>query len=443
MGKDTIKKLVLLFLLLVNPVVILLFWYSNYRVRLDQSSTNGLIELGMLAGLFAVYGILLQVILIGRVKWVEKFFGFDKLTVFHKWNGFLIGIFIIAHPLFLTAGFSKRDYTGFIEQFREFLTWEDVSLAFIGFLIFIYAMFFSISFIKKRIKYETWYYIHFTIYFAIIFSFGHQINAGLDFIMNPFFMYYWIFLYLFVFGNLMIYRFIKPVYYFMRYRFKVERICKETGDVVSVYITGRDIAGFHFEAGQFMILRFLAKGFWFEEHPFSFSSEPTGKNIRVSIKNVGDFTSRIEQLKPGTPVFIDGPHGVFTAKKCTGNKALFIAGGIGITPIRAMIPVFLNQNRNSVLLYSNRFVDGITFKNELDNLATNKNFSVYHVISRDLKWNGEKGSIDEEKILRIVPDFKERDIYLCGPVPMMTTLRNALIKLGLKPNRIHFEKFAF
>jgi predicted ferric reductase len=118
------------------------------------------------------------------------------------------------------------------------------------------------------------------------------------------------------------FRFLTPALLYWRHRFAVERLERETDDVISVVIRGRDLAAFPIRAGQFMFVRFWARPFWWQSHPFSISRLPDGNEIRLSIKGVGDFTASIPKLPPGTRVLIDGPHGVFTALRCRNRKVL-------------------------------------------------------------------------------------------------------------------------
>jgi ferredoxin-NADP reductase len=232
--------------------------------------------------------------------------------------------------------------------------------------------------------------------------------------------------------------------FFLRHRFTVEKLVPETGDVTSVYIGGKGMEFFPVEAGQFMIVRFWSRGFRWEAHPFSMSCLPNGSNIRLSIKGVGDFTRKIPELIPGVSVLIDGPHGVFTSRSCKSSKALMIAGGIGITPIRSLAEEMSSNGRDVVLIYANRNRASIVFEKELAELVNSSSgrLKVIHVISDEPDWPGEKGRLDKEKISRLVPDFKEREAFLCGPPPMMKAVRLTLFSIGVHGNRIHYEKFA-
>lgn len=267
---------------------------------------------------------------------------------------------------------------------------------------------------------------------------------GSDFTDNRWFAAYWYLLYGFTFANLAVYRVGRPLGFFFRHRFAVARLTPESGDVTSVAIEGRNLAAFPVQAGQFMIVRFLAPGFRWEAHPFSMSCRPDGKQIRLTIKALGDFTRRIPQLKPGTPVLIDGPHGVFTARSCRSPRVLMIAGGIGITPIRSLAEELLAAGREVILIYGNRNRASVVFEKELDDLAAaaSGRLRVVHVMSDDPAWLGEKGRVDRERLARLVPDVREREVYLCGPPVMMKAVRTALAGLGVPGRLLHYERFA-
>lgn len=437
-------------LLCIQVLIILGFWYWNHAHhplgnRLVGDAAGQLLAWGRLAGLLAAYGILLQLILIGRVKWVERAFGLDRLSRLHHVVGFALIVFLVAHPMLVTLGHAMQAETGPWAQFLDFCrAWEGVLAAAIGLAIMLVALGFSVAIVLKRLRYEVWYATHLTFYIAIALAFGHQLEVGSDFTDNRWFAAYWYALYAFTFGNLICYRFIRPLWEFVRHRFFVARVEAESDDVTSVYIEGRNLAAFPIEAGQFMIVRFLAKGFRWEEHPFSMSCRPDGKKIRLTIKRLGDFTRRIPELKPGTPVIIDGPHGVFTARHCALPKVLLIAGGIGITPIRSLAEELIAAGRDTVLIYANRNRSAMVFRSELEGLVriSAGRLRVIPVMSADAEWTGEQGRLDRDRIARLVPDIREREVFMCGPPPMMQILRATLVELGVPRARLHYERFA-
>ncbi len=400
---------------------------------------------GRLAGLLAAFGVLAQIVLIGRARWVGQAFGLDRLTRLHHTLGFALVLLLALHLALVTWGHARQADATLWEQTLDFCkNWRWLAAALAGLALMAAALATSVLVLRRRLRYEIWYATHLVLYAAIALTFPHQIAVGSDFTDHPAFKAYWILLYALVLALLLVCRFGRPVLLALRHRFCVERLAPESGDVTSVYIAGRRLDTLRAEAGQFVIVRFLAKGFRWEAHPFSLSNRPDGRGLRLSIKAVGDFTRRIPALQPGTPVVIDGPHGVFTARRCASEKVLLIAGGIGITPIRSLAEELVAAGRSAVLLYGNRNADGIVFRAELDALAARSGgrLRVTHVLSHDPGWTGEKGYIDRDHLARLVPDWAEREVFLCGPPVMMKGVRSALSALGVPRCRVHYERFA-
>jgi predicted ferric reductase len=439
------KKLVFHFIFLITLGFVLGFWWKGSGPLLTLSMGSALISLGRLWGLLAAYFVLLQLVLIGRPRWLEPVFGLDRLSYIHHLNGTFLLFFILAHPLFLSLGYGMAGKVPAFSQLIIFIrTFEDVLSAAIalGLFVLIVALSYLIYINRKSIKYEWWYTTHLLTYVAIALAFSHQLTNGGDFVGNAWFTAYWYALYAFALGNILIFRFIKPAWQLQQHRFVVDKVQSETKDVTSIYITGKKMDKFKPQPGQFMIFRFLAPPFWWQAHPFSLSGRPDENHIRISIKNVGDFTSQVKNIKPGTRVLIDGPHGIFTKEAASKNKILLIAGGIGITPIRSLIEQLAKAGKNVILLYANRTQNDIAFKKELDDLSSQYCFPVYHILSQQPDYPGEKGYIDKNLIQHLVPDVSEREVYLCGPVPMMKKVVDDLVKLGVKRSLIHFEKFS-
>lgn len=411
--------------------------------QLTGSSAGQLLAYGRLAGLLVVFFALFQLILIGRTRWVERVCPLDRLTRFHHVAGFSILALLLAHPVLVTMGHAANGDTTFRAQFLDFLgTWEDVDDAAIALGIAILALFFSAVILLKRMRYEVWHLTHLSFYAVIILGFGHQLAVGTDFTTNRWFKCYWLCLYAFVGLNIVWFRFCRLLMSSARHRFTVTSVVPETADVSSVIISGRNLDAFNARAGQFLIVRFLQPGFRWEAHPFSVSAVPREDRIRLTIKAVGDFTRRIPDLKPGTRVIIDGPHGAFTAGHATQAGILLIAGGIGITPIRALGEELILRGRDVILLYFNRTRGGIVFERELAELAAaSAKFKVIHILSDDPTWSGEKGRIDRDRVARLVPDVAEREVFLCGPPPMMKAALALLRQLGVR-SRPHHERFA-
>jgi predicted ferric reductase len=437
------KKL-LIFLLFIANVVFLIWawWHFSGNVFMAPSLAAKFLALGRLAGLIATNQILTQLILIGRVKWVESVFGLDKLSRVHKWNGYTILGLITLHPILIILGHSMLHETSFFSQFAELIAfWDDVLKAFLGWLILLTTIGLSITIVKKRLAYETWYYVHIFNYLAILLIFGHQLKFGVDG-QTFWFVNYWWGLYLFAGGNLAFFRFIRPLYRFWRHRFRVARVVPEPGGATSIYISGERMDKFTVEPGQFMIFRFLTKGFWWQAHPFSLSKPTDGKEVRLTAKKLGDFTNTLPNLPVGTPVIIDGPHGIFTKQLLKTKKILLIAGGSGITPLRSLAEQFGREGRDQIMLYGNKTATDIILRKEVDTLASQFGYPLHHVLSDSKDSGFLTGYINKELITKVVPDVASRDVYLCGPPPMMAGVRKTLAELHVPKRQVHFEKFS-
>ncbi|HPO11800.1 MAG TPA: ferredoxin reductase family protein [Candidatus Hydrogenedentes bacterium] len=443
-----IKKTGVYLLALAGAGIILAFVGQNLFVVSPVGGTIAsdvslqLLTAGRIAALLGAYVLLLQLLLIGRVRWIEQVFGLDRLSRAHHYNGLAVLVLLMLHPVLVTFGYSLRDDVPFFEQELDFLrNWEDVLSAAIGLSLLIIIGILSIGFIRRRFRYELWYGIHLPLYIAVALAIGHQFEVGSDLTLNNYFRFYWYFLYGFVAVNLLWYRLLRPILHALRHDFRVDRIEAEAEDVTSVYITGRNLARFRRRPGQFLIVRFLARGFWREAHPFSLSCPAEANYLRLSIKRLGDFTGKIPRLVPGTRVIIEGPNGVFTPGRCKREKVLLIAGGIGITPLRAMADELLQQDRDVTLLYGNRKQNGIVFERELAALSE-KGLRVVHILSDEPDYPGEKGVLTQEAIARLVPDVADREVFLCGPPKMMQGILKSLHALNVPRRHVYYERFA-
>ncbi len=398
---------------------------------------------GRLAGLTAAAAVLAELLLVSRAAWLEPIFGFDRLTRAHHVLGLAVPAALLLHPALLLAGGAWPPGSPFTLRLRQMLSADDVPAAAIGAFLILLTAVLSLPAVRRRMRYEVWHRSHLLAYAGLGLAIGHQFELGSDVGGSAAFAALWYALYAFAIGSLLWGRVLRPLLIFRRHRFVVEKVLPETTAAESIWITGRDIASFGAEAGQFALLRFWAPGFRSQAHPFSFSMRPDGDRLRFTVKKVGDFTSAVHNsLRPGVPVLIEGPYGAVTAGKCLGDKALLIAGGIGITPLRALAESFQASGKDSVLLYANRGQKDVVFERELREMEKAGGLRVVHVLSEDPGWSGEKGLLDAAMVLRLVPDLAERDVFLCGPGPMMSSLRRGLAELGISPGRIHAEEFS-
>ena len=169
---------------------------------------------------------------------------------------------------------------------------------------------------------------------AIALAWFHQIPTGNELVLDRLAADYWRALYLATLALLLGYRVLVPIANAFRFRLRVVEVVDEGAGAVSLRIGGPPARPPAREApGQFFLWRFLTRGRWWESHPFSLSAAPDGRSLRITIKDLGDYTSRVAAIPPGTRVVAEGPFGVFTDAVRRRPKVALIGGGIGIAPI--------------------------------------------------------------------------------------------------------------
>lgn len=427
---------------LTNLAIIIGFWWNGSGQGL---TVEPLLAVARLAGLIATFCALTQFVLMGRVGWLEPIFGLDKLAIFHRRNGIATIMLILVHSFLMTLGYSQLTGLSAVAQIQQFiLFFPFLPLAIVAEMLFVLIVASSIYIARKHLKFETWYYVHVLTYLAIVLVFWHQFANGADLLGNQLFRNYWIGLYLFVLLNLIVWRFSIPLIRSSYHGFRVKKVVTETPSATSLYITGRKLDRFTAKGGQFVLIRILAKGLWWQEHPFSLSMIPKTEHFRLTIRQLGDFTNQIPHLKKGTPVIVSGPYGAFTHQLQLTRKAVYIAGGIGITPIRSLLEERASWSKkgDAVLLYGNRSQKETVLWQEIIELATRIGMPVFNVLSDQPDYKGEKGYIDREKIARLVPDIARCDVFVCGPPPMVNGIMPALKELGVPKKYVHYERFS-
>jgi ferredoxin-NADP reductase len=229
-----------------------------------------------------------------------------------------------------------------------------------------------------------------------------------------------------------------PVLSAARYRMHVAEVIGEGPGVTSVRIAGRRLDRLRAEPGQFFLWRFLAPGHWWSAHPFSLSAAPDGATFRITAKSAGDHTSRFGTIPVGTRVVAEGPFGDFTERSRRHEKILLVAGGIGITPVRALLE---RMNGDVVAIYRVLSREDIVFAEELEELERRRGVAVHYVVGNHAAPDGA-GLLSPEHLGELVPDLAEREVYLCGPPAMTSVLRKRLQAAGVPRRRLHVERFA-
>jgi Predicted ferric reductase len=430
--------------LVANGVLILAMWVRHGG--LDQASSFGgiLTDIGQVTALFGTYFALIQLILMSRSPWLDQVFGMDRLAAAHRWIGFGTVWLLLGHGVFTTIGYAIGDRTNPVAEFVTLITtYPYVLMATVSGGLFAAVAISSIKKARRKLSYETWYGIHLYAYLAIALGFLHQLFVGTDFIHDPVAVAYWIGLYVVTVGLVLVFRVGQPIRLSVRHRLRVASVVTEAPGVFSIYVTGRDLDHLAVRSGQYFIWRFLTRDGWWRAHPFSISSAPNGSWLRITIKELGDWSKALQGVSVGTRVFIEGPYGILTGARRTQQRVLLVAGGIGITPLRSLLEALPAKPGDLTLLYRVRDERDIVFREELDTLARIRGAEVHYFHGPRRHGRRAIDPLGPDGLQALVPDVRHRDVYVCGPAPMMQHVEASLRTLGLPPRQIHAERFAY
>lgn len=434
------KKTFLKFTWVAGFIPLIVYWWLGSGTLALTDTAGLLIALGRIAGLGMTYLLLSQLLFIGRIPLIEQTFGHDGLNNVHRKLGYFLVFAIVVHPLLLTAGWASKMSVSMWSQYVDFLTnWEDVAMAAAGIAILIIAGIVSLPWIKRLFVYDVWHAGHMLMYLGVLLTLPHQNTA--DVAAFPVLFSYWVFLIVATGLSVSYYRFGRPLLYYWKYHFAVSRIMQESADTYSVYITGKNISHFSFQPGQFANFLFLTPNLWWRPHPYSFSCVPGSDLLRITIKALGKATAITPSIPTGTRVIIDGPLGLFTRSSMITQKALLVAGGIGITPLRSLAEELHSADIDTAMLYAAKTRSDLVFENELRDIG----------ISPICMLSGEKdvptpycsGFFAKDNLATFVPDIVARDIFMCGPKPMMESLEKCFLEMGVPREQIHYEKFSY
>jgi predicted ferric reductase len=318
-------------------------------------------------------------------------------------------------------------------------TYEDMISAFVATGILVGVGLLALRSVRAVLPYELWHFLHLLSYVVLLLSYGHQFAVGRELSGTGLGATFWAGLYVFVALSWVHGRVVAPIRLNLRHRLRVAEVVHEGQDMFSVYVAGRHLDALEARAGQFFRWRFLTRGCWWQAHPFSLSAAPNGRWLRLTIKAVGDHTEQLKWVEPGVRVVVEGPSGVFTADRRTRHRALLIAGGSGIAPIRALLE---DLPRGTVVLYRASSPADLIFREELDWLAQARDSEIYYVIGgRDDP--GPRLAMSPKGLRNMVPDISRRDVYLCGPEGLVSAAVTILRRLRVPKRQIHLDPFEF
>jgi len=410
-------------------------WWLFNTFGGDESGS--LLDLARLTGLEAGYLVLAALLLMARIPALDRRVGSDQLARLHGWTGRWIVGTAVAHTVLAILGYASVAHRSVPGEIADLNTQDaDVLAATVALGLFLLVAVTSARAARKRLQYETWHMVHLYTYLAIALSFAHQFSTGVDF-RSAGARALWSALYLAVAIVLLRYRVFEPLRVNWRHRLRVSDVRLESPDTVSVYLTGRALDQLDVRPGQFFRWRFGTRGLWWTASPYSLSAPASANGLRITARMVGRHSSQLQTLSVGTRVFVEGPYGALTSRQALHRSAVLIAGGVGITPLRALFET-LPATDITLLYRAGRQAD-LLLTDELDTIARERQATVRYLTGH--RRRGDADPLSAASLRRLLGNLRERDIYLCGPPGLTAAVRRALHELGVADADIHEETF--
>lgn len=401
-----------------------------------------LVEVSAALGLFAVPIILLQFVLVSRIRWVSRRVGTDALVQLHQYAGLLAVILVALHVLLLNLRWLPwRAWSPFhgplASQTGAIALWAIVLIAIT-----------SIARASFRLSYESWRSIHVVLAFAAAIALTYHVLAVNGY-TRAVSMRVLVGALLALFAGATIeYRILRPLA-LRRRPWTVVMNRDEGASIRTLRVRPVGHDGFAFAPGQFAWLITGTSPFSSQQHPLSVSSSAVRDadgSIEFSIKALGDWSSQtVPALTAGTTVWVDGPFGSFVPTDTSLRPLVLIAGGIGIAPMRSILLTLGDRRdeRHVVLIYAAHDESRVAFRAELDALKRSLHLKlvfVYEVPSSD--WRGPRGYVTTELLRETLgTEARHAECLVCGPVAMMDAVERSLVGAGVPAGAIHSERF--
>ncbi len=430
------------FLITLFPFLVILLGGLPLRKFPDELATQ--------LGIFAYTWVLLSFLLSGRFRSISGKIGIDKTIRFHQFMAIVFGLIIFLHPYFYTLSMSSSLPWDTSRELSLMLTSQGFITGMLAWILIITIIFMAIYRDQLPFSYETWRLLHGVMALIVIIgSTIHVLDIGRYTQQFSTIKYFW--LVLLLLASLTLFRTYVLLPLLQKKRpFKVIALEPAAQKTWHLSIESDKNFPFDFIAGQFAWIKLKDSPFNIHENPFSISSAPSDlPTIRFTIKEMGDSTNNIGNVKNGDTVFLDGPHGHFVVSDRNYDGILMIAGGIGISPMISIIRDHQSKadKRPLKLIYGNRTEEQIAFKDELKGASQSLSLETDYVLSEPTKnWLGSTGYIDKDIIVKHLAEIESKENWLfllCGPPIMLENAIKILKANEIPRNRIEYEKFAY
>ena len=370
----------------------------------------------------------------------------------------MIGL-VLAHVVFSVWGYARQDGNSFLREYWNWLTlpqpgaatfggarrvgatspYPGIITATVGTALLLAVVVTSIVVVRRKLSYEWWYAVHFTVYAAIALSWFHMIPDGNEFVIDRIAADYWRSLFALALALVLFFRVARPLAQAARFDLRVTEVIARGA--------GRRLAPDRRAGPRAARRRGRASS-----SSGASSPEASGtRSIRSRSRRRRTATRSGSRSRPSATT----PRGSARSRSAPASsprarsgcsppreratpKALLIAGGIGITPVRALLE---QMDGDVVVLYRVVSSDEIVFGDELDRIAAARGARVEYVVG-DHRSPEARDLLSPSHLAELVPDIAERDVYVCGPPGMVDRIVPDLRAAGVPRRQLHVERFA-
>lgn len=393
---------------------------------------------GRAAGILGLSSLLVAGIISVRIPGFDLWFGgLTQLWKVHHVLGAAAFVLVMAHPLLLAFASARVSIQAAAAVLFPYpVSWSVWAgwAAFAALTVFLAPTFWFFG----QPEYQRWKALHALSGVAIVLGVAHAVPLGRSLAGN------WGKTIWLGYGALALAAFVYR-------KFVAPLTARKTYTVVNARTIARDVVELtlapekellSYRVGQFVYLTPLDPGLASgrnEEHPYTVSSSPRDPALRVAIKDVGDATHTLQTVAAGGKALVEGPYGDFFPVKKRTDGELWIAGGIGLAPFLSRARALAPEDKVDVhLIYCVQDETRAHFLSELEAIVVKiPGFRLWkHFFYRE-------GPLSGAFMSACCPDFPSREIYVCGPPPLITAARRELRRHGVPGSRIHTEDFTW
>jgi len=409
-------------------------------------------ELAVGTGLVALAMLLLQFISSGRHERVSGGIGIDRTLRFHQLSAWVLIALVLLHPLLLVLPSSMNDLRNEPGQIlvrlammaeAPFLRSGVLALVLLIVLVALAALRTRI-----RLRYEIWRATHLVLALVVAAASLHHALAAGQYSSGGLLKVWWVLMAVCALAAAAYAHILKPVL-LARAAWRVKSNQADGEGIRELVIEPVNGKGLKYAAGQFIWVDFGRRPTPLGDHPYSLASSPReGPDLRLLIKARGDFSGAAASIAPGTPAYVDGPHGDFFIEGRDVDAIALIAGGIGIAPIAGILRdlAHAGDRRKIALLYGARNLERMAGREAIAAVERSLDLQTEFVLDEPPPdWQGGSGAISPEAVLRTLRGHDPRRCLclLCGPTGMMLATEQILLRAGVPAINIVYERFDY